>query len=132
MLSIALRTLQTVSAIRTFFLMMALHPEIQRKAQAEIDAVVGTQRLPTMQDKESLPYLNCIIKEVMRVATIVPLMPHSLDVDDVRMLLTIHPPSYSSEHAFPLLQVYDGYLIPKEAMVAVNMWYAMRDRKSVV
>ncbi|KAI0748083.1 cytochrome P450 [Daedaleopsis nitida] len=90
----------TVSAIRIFWLMMALHPEIQRKAQDEIDKVVGTSRLPTMEDRENLPYLNCIIKEVLRYGTIVPLMPHSLDVDDI----------------------YEGYLIPKGACVMVNMW----------
>ncbi len=63
--------------------MMTLHPDIQRKAQNEVDTVVGTTRLPTMEDREDMPYLNCIIKEILRFGSIVPLMPHSLDVDDV-------------------------------------------------
>ncbi|KAI0696990.1 cytochrome P450, partial [Cerioporus squamosus] len=97
----------TVSAIRTFWMMMALYPEIQRKAQAEVDAVVGTIRLPTMEDRDQLPYLNCIIKEVLRFGTVVPTMPHSLDVDDI----------------------YQGYLIPKGACVMVNMWGIYHDPK---
>ncbi|KAH9934393.1 cytochrome P450 [Fomitopsis serialis] len=90
----------TVSAIRMFWLMMVLHPDIQRKAQAEIDAVVGTQRLPTMEDREKLPYLNCIIKEVLRFGTIVPLMPHSLDVDDA-CTISLRPAIYHNPNTYP-------------------------------
>lgn len=35
---------------------MTLHPEVQRKAQAEIDAVIGNDRLPNFEDREDLPY----------------------------------------------------------------------------
>jgi cytochrome P450 len=45
---------------------MALHPEVQKKAQAELDAVVGNGRLPTVADRSSLPYLECIMSEVLR------------------------------------------------------------------
>jgi len=58
---------QTVSAITTFFLAMCLHPEIQVAAQAELDSVVGNERLPTMVDRPSLPYINSIVKEVLAV-----------------------------------------------------------------
>jgi len=56
----------TVSAISSFFLAMALHPDIQRKAQAELDRVVGQRRLPELIDRPSLPYVECIMREVMR------------------------------------------------------------------
>ena len=46
---------------------MVLHPEIQRRAQDEIDKVVGTERLPQMGDRASLPYVEAIILEVARM-----------------------------------------------------------------
>ena len=51
---------------------MALYPEIQKKAQAEIDAVVGPYRLPDFYDRPSLPYINAIVKESSRWNAVVP------------------------------------------------------------
>jgi cytochrome P450 len=45
---------------------MVLHPDIVRKAHEELDAVIGQGRLPQMSDKESLPYVHAIVKEVIR------------------------------------------------------------------
>lgn len=45
---------------------MTLYPEAQRKAQAEIDAVVGSGRLPDFTDKDSLPYVNALMMESLR------------------------------------------------------------------
>ena len=45
---------------------MTLHPDAAKKAQEEIDAVVGEGHLPTLSDRRSLPYIDCIIKEVFR------------------------------------------------------------------
>lgn len=56
----------------TFVLAMCLHPEVQSKAQLEIDKVIGNGRLPTMADKASLPYINAIVKEVLRWGPPVP------------------------------------------------------------
>lgn len=52
----------------TFFIMMARHPEVVAKAQQEIDSVVGADadRLPTIEDRPNLPYVNCILKELYR------------------------------------------------------------------
>lgn len=55
-----------MTTLSSFVLAMTLHPEVARKAQAEIDQVVGTSRLPELDDKDSLPYLECIIKELYR------------------------------------------------------------------
>ena len=62
-----------ISANSSFFLLMSLHPEVQRKAQEEIDRVVGHDRLPNAQDRKDLPYIDAIMKEVARLNTVVPL-----------------------------------------------------------
>ena len=49
-----------------FVLAMLLFPEAKRKAQAELDAVVGRDRVPTFEDRNSLPYVRAIVKEVLR------------------------------------------------------------------
>ena len=71
---------------------MAVHPEVQRKAQAEIDQVIGSERLPDFEDRASLPYTDAIYREVLRYAPPLPLgVAHSLSEDDY----------------------YKGYFIPK-------------------
>ena len=52
---------------------MALYPQVQKKAQAEIDAVVGPNRLPDFKDRPSLPYINSIVKESLRWHLVAPL-----------------------------------------------------------
>lgn len=52
---------------------MMLYPEVQKKAQAEIDNVVGNERLPGMQDKKELIYLDAIWKEMLRWNPVAPL-----------------------------------------------------------
>lgn len=64
---------QTVSAIYSFFLAMTLHPDIQRKAQQEIDSVVGKDRLPSLDDRENLPYVEAVMREVFRINPVAPL-----------------------------------------------------------
>ena len=51
---------------------MTLHPEVAKKAQAELDVVVGNDRLPTFADREQLPYLDALTKEVLRWNTVAP------------------------------------------------------------
>lgn len=63
---------QTVSAVYSFFLALTLYPEVARKAQAEIDAVVGNDRLPTFMDRPYLPYINALTMEVFRWNTVAP------------------------------------------------------------
>ena len=65
----------------SFFLAMSLYPEVQARAQAEIDQVVGQSRLPSWDDHDSLPYLEALVKEVLRWN---PVTPSWLVQHDVR------------------------------------------------
>ncbi|KAG5221036.1 cytochrome P450 [Salix suchowensis] len=81
----------TICTLRVFMLAMVLHPEVQRKAQEELDAVIG-DRLPTFEDREQLPYVRALMKEVTRWQSVTPMgFAHRVTEDDV----------------------YDGYFIPK-------------------
>lgn len=57
----------TSSIMLTSVLYMAKHPWVQKKAQVELDRICGDSRSPTWQDFKSLPYINCIVKEALRV-----------------------------------------------------------------
>jgi cytochrome P450 len=52
---------------------MALYPDVQRKAQEEIDRLVGHDRLPTCADRKLLPYVDALSKEVTRWHVVAPL-----------------------------------------------------------
>ncbi|KAI0705985.1 cytochrome P450 [Cerioporus squamosus] len=96
----------TVSAELTFILAMALWPAVQRKAQAELDAVLGNDRLPTYADVAQLPYLNALYLEILRWNQVVPLgVPHAILEDDI----------------------YEGYFIPKGSIICVNQWKILHD-----
>lgn len=80
---------------------MVLYPEVQTKAQTELDSVIGKGRLPTLDDEESLPYLTAIMKEILRWQPVTPIgFPHMLSEDDV----------------------YKGYSISKGAVIIGNIW----------
>jgi cytochrome P450 len=51
---------------------MTLFPDVQKKAQAEIDAVVGPDRLPSFTDRDSLPYTEALVKEIFRWSVVGP------------------------------------------------------------
>ncbi|KAF5358663.1 hypothetical protein D9758_007688 [Tetrapyrgos nigripes] len=96
----------TAITVHMFFLMMCLHPEIQKRAHEEMDRVVGRGRLPTFEDRENLPYLESLVKEVMRFHPSVPDgLPHATTEDDY----------------------HEGYFIPKGSLVISNIWKMTRD-----
>ncbi|VDB95386.1 unnamed protein product [Peniophora sp. CBMAI 1063] len=98
----------SVSSATTFFLAMAKYPEVQRRAQEEIDRVVGTDRLPTFADEADLPYVNGLVKEIFRWRPTAPLaIPHASMEDDT----------------------YNGLFIPKDALVIGNSWAILHDEK---
>lgn len=59
-------TESTTTVILTFILAMTLNPSAAKKAQAELDTIVGRERLPSLDDRDSLPYVECILKETVR------------------------------------------------------------------
>ncbi|KAF7357538.1 O-methylsterigmatocystin oxidoreductase [Mycena sanguinolenta] len=96
----------SVSSLASFCLAMALYPEAQKKAQTEIDTVIGTDRLPEFEDCPSLPYVEALYREVMRWKPVGPLgIAHASSEDDI----------------------YNGYFIPKGTTVIANMWAMTRD-----
>lgn len=62
-----------MSSAVTFWMAMILNPRIQAKAQGELDAVVGKDRLPTISDRPQLPYIRSIMAEVFRWGPTIPL-----------------------------------------------------------
>ncbi|KAJ7122958.1 cytochrome P450 [Mycena epipterygia] len=96
----------TAAALSVFILAMRLYPDVMRKAQAEIDAVVGRDRMPTFADREHLPYIRALVKEVLRWRPVGPLgLPRRSMQDDV----------------------YNGYFIPAGTLVIANVWAMNRD-----
>jgi cytochrome P450 len=72
-----------ISSTTSFIYLMAVNPDIQCIAQREIDCVIGENRLPTFDDRASLPYIEAIYRELLRFAPPVPLcIPHSTTEDD--------------------------------------------------
>ncbi|KAF8314217.1 cytochrome P450, partial [Clavulina sp. PMI_390] len=81
----------TLGATRAFLLAMLLHPEIQKRAQEELDCVVGNDRLPMMEDRPNLPYLDAVIKETLRWRPVSPIsVPTAVAMDDVYEDINIH------------------------------------------
>ena len=57
-----------------FFVLAMLHnPEVQRCAQKHIDDIVGRQRMPTMDDQRNLPYIQALVKELLRWQPVTPM-----------------------------------------------------------
>ncbi|KAJ7644817.1 cytochrome P450 [Roridomyces roridus] len=95
----------TYSTVLNFILAMALHPSIQLRAQEEMDAIIGPERLPTIADRASTPYLNAVLKETLRWHPSLPLgLPHRSSKDFV----------------------YRGYHIPGDSIVIPNIWAVSR------
>ena len=64
---------QQASTASIFFHAMAISPLTQRKAQIELDSVIGPARLPTVDDIAFLPYVQAILLEVLRWSPPAPL-----------------------------------------------------------
>jgi len=94
------------STLHALILAMVLYPDVQARAQAEIDYVIGNGRLPDFDDRASLPYVDAILRELVRWNPVIPLgIPHATSGEDV----------------------YEGYYIPKGAIVMINVWAIGRD-----
>ncbi|XP_046679471.1 probable cytochrome P450 304a1 isoform X1 [Homalodisca vitripennis] len=84
------------------------YPEVQAKAQQEVDNVVGRSRLPNLDDRKNMPYTEAVLREVMRRETLAALaLPHLCTEDTY----------------------FYGYFIPKDTMVLPNLWSNNMDEK---
>ncbi|KAH6904124.1 cytochrome P450 98A3 [Coprinopsis sp. MPI-PUGE-AT-0042] len=96
----------TGSSANGLFLALAMFPEAQKKAQEEIDRVVGGNRLPEWKDIENLHYVRALLKELSRWHTVAPFaVPHAVAEDDE----------------------FNGYFLPKGTVVFPNTWGIFHD-----
>ncbi|KAF2462454.1 cytochrome P450 [Lineolata rhizophorae] len=87
--------------LNNFVLAMCLWPEVPKKAQQELDKVVGPDRLPDWEDEKDLPYVRSLIKETLRWRPLNKFgMSHASSDDDW----------------------YDGFFIPKGSVIMLNWW----------
>ncbi|KAG9311161.1 cytochrome P450 [Chiua virens] len=84
---------------------MTVHQDVQKRAQAELTSLLGSSRLPTLEDQPNLPYLDALIREIHRFNPIINLVPHSALYDDE----------------------YEGYRIPKKTWIMCNVWSMTHD-----
>ncbi|THH18293.1 hypothetical protein EW146_g2666 [Bondarzewia mesenterica] len=96
----------TVSTAMSFLLAMTIQPEVQLKAQAELDRILGHDRLPQFEDRSSPPFIDCILWKCLRWNPVTP-------------LASAH---YTTEN-----DIYDGYLIPKGTAIFPNIWCILHD-----
>ena len=91
----------TSTTLNNFMLGMVLFPEVAKKAQEEIDYVVGSDRLPNFGDEKQLPYIRALVKEVLRWRPVNKFgMTHATSEDDW----------------------YEGYFIPKGTVAVLSWW----------
>ena len=84
---------------------MVLLPDIQSKAQDEIDRITTGNRMPSFADKPSLPYISYIVWECLRWNPAAPMGGAHFSTED---------------------DEYKGYRIPKGTTVLPNVWYETR------
>ncbi|NXV49156.1 CP2J2 protein, partial [Uria aalge] len=97
----------TSTTIRWGLLYMAIYPEIQARVHAEIDAVIGQARQPSLEDRNNMPYTNAVIHEVQRKGNIIPFNVPRLTVKDT---------------------VVDSFHIPKGTVLITNLTSVMFDK----
>ncbi|KZT58511.1 cytochrome P450 [Calocera cornea HHB12733] len=96
----------TTAAIHNFLAAMVMFPDVQEKAQRELDAIIGRGRPPTMEDRAHLPYCSAVVLETLRWRPVIPAgIPHVFVRDEEFM----------------------GYLIPKGSVTLANLWAMSRN-----
>ncbi|KAJ7121823.1 cytochrome P450 [Mycena crocata] len=98
---------ETTNTVMAWFVLAMVHnPQVQRRAQEELDRVVGRDRMPTFADREHLPFIVAMVRETLRWKTVAPIsVPHQSTEDDW----------------------YHGYYIPKGTICIPNAWAMNKD-----
>uniref|UniRef100_A0A0W0F7R4 Cytochrome P450 n=1 Tax=Moniliophthora roreri TaxID=221103 RepID=A0A0W0F7R4_MONRR len=118
----------TLSSIGTFFLAMVRNAQSQRTAQQEIDTVVGRNRLPDLGDREKLPFIEAVYREVMRWHPAVPIGEVSR-LSDYRGPFSLALDSAGVPHLTTDHDEYCGYFIPQDTIIFANIWAMTHDEK---
>lgn len=97
----------TSTELYGFYQALLLYPEVQARGQAEVDRVIGSDRMPTLDDMDQLPYVRACVKETLRwlPTAVLGAFPHATTAEDM----------------------YEGYKIPKNASIVLNVWTINRD-----
>jgi cytochrome P450 len=96
------------TTIRWLIACLVNFPEVQAKAQSEIDAKIGRERLPVLDDKKNLQYLEAVITETHRFCTVAYLsLPHKATRDST----------------------LNGYNVPKDTVIMFNVWAMHHDER---
>ncbi|KAJ6571782.1 cytochrome P450 [Mycena capillaripes] len=104
-------------------LILAVYPEHQERARREIEDVVGTARLPDLADFKHMPFVDALIKEVIRIRPIFPIgVPH-FTAEEIRASFFC---LLSVSRNFTLLQ-YKNYVVPKDTTVVLNTYSVFHD-----
>lgn len=118
----------TTSAISYTLYLLARHPEVQERAFKEIREVIGDDKTKaiSMRDLGELKYLECIIKESLRLYPPVPMIGRHLEEDVMlgKSIISLFPNLYSSEF---YLSFTDGKLIPAKSNIILITYHAQRD-----
>jgi len=121
---------------------MTAYPEAQKKCQEELDRVIGRFRMPTLADRDSLPYICATLREALRWRPIGPigeLLPQNEpytgpspvvgDLGVQHYTMEVSPTSWQITNillsTWPFFQDdwYEGFFIPKGTICLANIWY---------
>ena len=99
--------METTASTLSWALLYLIHnPEVQQRLHRELDQVIGPDRLPELEDKKNLPYLEATMTETLRLSSLLSLsVPHKTTVDTT----------------------LQGYSIPKGTTVLTNLWSLHHD-----
>lgn len=103
--------------VYAYFLALAIYPEVEAKAHAEMDRVVGSNRLPSYEDRENLPYVDAICKEV----------GFNLVLLCALLILSVSDSCFAGSLSFPWLSLTALYAMKRlESMVFLKaLWYVI-------
>ncbi|XP_072752926.1 probable cytochrome P450 305a1 [Anoplolepis gracilipes] len=92
----------TTATLDVLFLQVANHQDVQRKLHEEIDAVIGPNRLPNLEDRVKMPFTEAVLSESQRMWLVTPVIGPRRVLDDTTL---------------------GGYTIPKNAIILMNVFY---------
>ncbi|KAK0432338.1 cytochrome P450 [Armillaria borealis] len=111
----------TTSALDAFFLAMVQYPSVQKQAQVELDTLLNNgERLPSLSDRDKLPYINALCLEVLRYHSVLPTSIFLRIFKSPEM--SVECPCIDIPHCTSQDDVYNGYFIPKGSLVIANIW----------